>query len=302
MDYSENILLIGNVISLHTNDINVINHVRESYFLCKEISYKIIEICRCNSIQELMAKVFEKHYIKLSLRDEMGKNYESRKISDSFLVRIFGDGIINIYYFIFEKNDIMEYIHSVIEYAILSFVSRNRLIIHGALVEYNKHAILFSGESGSGKTTMSLLAINKGANFIENEHTIVAYEQSLKIYKTSQNIRVKEEAVEKTKSLINYNKKFTMKDSNPYKSLTLVFLKFGKHNLKKLNETEKIQHLFSNIVRVNVHNSIQIVNNLKKLCDDPCVHAYTCAIEKDNYFSSQQLIEEIIGEVNNEKN
>lgn len=94
MHYSENILLIDNVISLYTNDINIIKYIRKSYFLCKKKSYKKIVISRCSSIQGLMANVFEKHNIRLSLRDEIGKNYESRQISDSFLVRIFGDDMI----------------------------------------------------------------------------------------------------------------------------------------------------------------------------------------------------------------
>lgn len=162
------------------------------------------------------------------------------------------------------------------------------------MVDYNGKAIIFSGKSGAGKTTMAIMSHNFGANIIENEHTIFDINNNITIHNTSKDIRIKEDALKATNNIINYNNISIYPCLKNYKSILIVFLEFGKFEIKSLNRNETIGYFLNNIIRCKENSAITTIKNINNLLSFDNVKAVRINIERENYISSKKAIEKIM--------
>jgi hypothetical protein len=284
-------------VKLSTNELSIYDYLLKNYNKHNGFSKGKIHIQSFKSIDELQVFYYRKYKIKINFSDNISDNIEMRAIGQSFVVRILHNNDAEIYYYNDAKNDITELIYSMIEYTIFRLLPYNSIILHASMVEYNGQAIIFSGKSGSGKTTMAILSHNYGANIIENEHTIFNIDNNLTIYNTSKDIRIKEDVSKKTSKIIDYNNVTITPGRKHYKSLLIVFLEFGKFEIKDLHINETIGYFLNNLIRCKQENARITIENIKKILSYDCVKTVKVNIERNNYISSKKAIENLIKEI-----
>lgn len=283
-------------VQLSTNELSIHNYLLKSYNRHNDFPKGKILIQSFKSINELQIFYYRKYKIKINIEDNMSDNIEMRVIGQSFVVRILHNNDAEIYYYNDAKNVITELIYSIVEYTIFRLLPYNSIILHSSMIEYNGQAIIFSGKSGSGKTTMAILSHNYGANIIENEHTIFNIDNILTIYNTSKDIRIKEDAFKTTSKIIDYNNITITPGQKHYKSLLIVFLEFGKFEIKDLQPNETIGYFLNNIIRCKQENARITIENIQKILSYDYVKTVKVNIERNNYISSKKVIENLIKE------
>lgn len=292
---------IANInIELSTNDILINEHILKNYTKSNVNTINKTHIHSHNSILDLKNYILQKHKINIHINDSFSRNIETRIIGKSFISRISCDNASEIHYYNDTDNDIMELVFSTMEYTIFKFLPEGSIVLHASMVEYKDQAIIFSGKSGAGKTTMALISHEHGANIIENEHTIFQSKDDLVLYKTSSCVRVKKNVMDETKKIINYNNIETIACKKHYKRVTIVFLEFGKRGITTLNINEAIGNFLENIIRYKQDNAIETINSIKELVLHKKTRVMKGYIENKNYTSSQDVVKELIRRIDYE--
>lgn len=295
--YHEQISVANIGVQLSTNELSIYDYILKNYNKFNDIPKNKIHIQSFKSTDELQEFCFRKYKIRINIEDNVLRNIETRVIGYSFVVRILNNNEAEIYFYNDVKNDITELLHSIIEYTIFRLLPYNSIILHASMVEYNGQAIIFSGKSGSGKTTMAILSHNYGADIIENEHTIINIDHNLTIYNTSKDIRIKEDVFKTTRNIIDYSNITISQCRKHYKGLLIVFLEFGNFEIKNLNRNETIGYFLNNIIRCKQNEARITIENINKIISYDCVKTVKVNIERNNYISSKKAIENLIMEI-----
>lgn len=89
----------------------------------------------------------------------------------------------------------IDYVESCIELLMLNYIhsAENVLTLHASAIEKEGSVIVFLGDSGSGKSTMAMLAAYMGFNVIENENVIINFKDAFSISELSGVISLKTE-------------------------------------------------------------------------------------------------------------
>lgn len=292
---STNIIVAECSVEVITNSIDFYEHIIKNYMVCDIHTNSKVFIIECETFEEMVLYINCNFNILIEKCDKVTETFESRKIEDSFLVRIVRGDNKYIFYYNDNKCDIMEYIHSVFEFAVLSYLPSNCIILHSSLVERNGNAILFSGHSGAGKTTMALLSTRYGTMFVENEHVVIDLANELFLYKTSCDIRIKEDAIRGTKNIIDYDNITTTSGVKKYKSVAFAFLEFGENNVRRLSIIEAIKKILQNLV-VTEMSKTKIVECLAEWLSSNKINVFDVHIKKGDYEYSAQAIKQIMEE------
>lgn len=187
--------------------------------------------------------------------------------------------------FLTEKNGSSSYSDGYVENIAIyrklcnKFVEFDRFIFHGAVLEYENNGYIFTGRSGSGKTTHTSLWLEnvKGAKILNGDKPIVAIDgDKLVAYGTPWN----------GKEGRGYNGKAEIK--------CLCFIDQAKENkIVELNDEEKVSSVFKQILipknAFGVEKTLEFANKLVSL---PIYRLY-CDISEDAVKTS---FEKITGE------
>lgn len=285
------------IVEIRTNSISINNYITANYMICEEKALCRVNIIKCITLNDLFKLVKCNFNLSVDFCDKVTENFECRRIENSFLIRIVKNNEKYILFYNDVQNDIIEFVYSVLEFAVLSFIPEKYLILHSSMVEINGSAILFSGKSGSGKTTMALLTANTGAKFIENEHVIIDLNEHCVLYKTSCDIRVKNNTVNTMGNIIDYNNLCTSDWSNSFRIINIVFLHFGTKKIKKLGLVDSINNILCNAIITKKFKYKETINSLIYFISLKTTNVFEVCIEEDNFESSLQMINKIIGEI-----
>lgn len=295
------IKIAGCCIGTVTNSVEMYKYIIRNYLISDGLTESKVFLIECRTYKELSLHLISNFGIKIKKCDNVTNIFETRKIGNSFLARVVDGSNKYIYYYNDNKNDIIDYIHSVFEFAVLSYIEEENIILHSSLVEIYGMGILFSGKSGAGKTTMALLSRKFGTSLIENEHVIINLSKKLFLQKTSRDIRVKKESINNTMNIIDYKNLSVSNGAETYKGVILIFLEFGENKFQKLGSIETINLMLKNLI-ITKRLSSNIINKLLGWVSSNNINAYLMQVKKGDYDYSLQTIKRIMEEIQNEKN
>lgn len=167
---------------------------------------------------------------------------------------------------------IKEYEHFDLQWMMLPFEGRvlytGGIVIHGAAVEYRQKGIIFTGVSGSGKSTQAnLWRKHRNALIINGDCPAIRVIDGIPIMFGTPWCGTSGQSVNRQTPLS-----------------FVILLKKGKSNvLRELNETDGFLALLSNVLRSNFDvNSLDLsIENLKTIIGRIRVFEYTCTKEPD---------------------